>query len=189
MNAREKLLIATDLDATFLNHDYTWSEAAPAVARLRELGIPLVLNSSKTVAEMESLAKDLDLDSPIVAENGGCLRSVDNARAITIWRSLALPGTIFWEQLTGYGARLVTNLKALRTGRIKKLPSERDCRFPRRSERMHGWRRNRSSGTTRSRIGRHSVANLVGREFECSAAGVFGTSWAPSIKRMACDPP
>jgi len=73
MNAREKLLIATDLDATFLNHDYTWSEAAPAVARLRELGIPLVLNSSKTVAEMESLAKDLDLDSPIVAENGGVL--------------------------------------------------------------------------------------------------------------------
>ncbi|MGB0335179.1 MAG: HAD-IIB family hydrolase [Opitutales bacterium] len=73
MNTQRKLLVVTDLDASFLNHDYTWSEAAPAIGRLRDLSIPLVLNSSKTVAEMESLARDLDLDSPIVAENGGLL--------------------------------------------------------------------------------------------------------------------
>lgn len=73
MSEKTKLLVVTDLDATFLNHDYTWSEAEPAVAKLKELGFPLVLNSSKTVAEMENLAKELDLDSPIVAENGGLL--------------------------------------------------------------------------------------------------------------------
>ena len=73
MTRQNKLLFITDLDASFLNHDYTWAEAEPAIARMKELGFPLVLNSSKTVAEMEALAKELDLDSPIVAENGGLL--------------------------------------------------------------------------------------------------------------------
>ena len=73
MTRQNKLLFITDLDASFLNHDYSWSEAEPAIARLKELGFPLVLNSSKTVAEMEALAKQLELDSPIVAENGGLL--------------------------------------------------------------------------------------------------------------------
>lgn len=73
MASEKKLLVVTDLDATFLDHSYNWDEAKPAVARLRELGLPLVLNSSKTVAEMEDLARQLDLDSPIVAENGGVL--------------------------------------------------------------------------------------------------------------------
>jgi len=79
MPANKKLLVVTDLDATFLDHSYSWAEAKPAVARLRERGVPLVLNSSKTVAEMEDLAKELDLDSPIVAENGGLL-AVRNER-------------------------------------------------------------------------------------------------------------
>lgn len=73
MTRQKKLLFVTDLDASFLNHDYTWAEAEPAVEQLKDLGCPLVLNSSKTVAEMEALAKELELDSPIVAENGGLL--------------------------------------------------------------------------------------------------------------------
>ncbi|WPJ96856.1 HAD-IIB family hydrolase [Coraliomargarita algicola] len=73
MGQQKKLLFVTDLDATFLDHSYSWAQAAPAILRLRNLGVPLVLNSSKTLAEMEDLAKALDLDSPIVAENGGLL--------------------------------------------------------------------------------------------------------------------
>lgn len=73
MGHQRKLLFVTDLDATFLDHSYSWAQAAPAILRLRKLGLPLVLNSSKTLAEMEDLAKQLDLDSPIVAENGGLL--------------------------------------------------------------------------------------------------------------------
>lgn len=73
MGAKRKLLIITDLDATLLDHNYSWSAAKPAIARLRAMDVPLVLNSSKTLAEMEDLAKELDLDSPIVAENGGLL--------------------------------------------------------------------------------------------------------------------
>lgn len=73
MCAQTKLLVVTDLDATLLTHEYSWSEAQPALARLAELGFPVVLNSSKTVAEMKALAGEMELTSPIVAENGGLL--------------------------------------------------------------------------------------------------------------------
>lgn len=73
MASKKKFLVVTDLDATFLDHSYSWDEAKPAMARLRELGLPLVLNSSKTVAEMKNLAMELGLQSPLVAENGGLL--------------------------------------------------------------------------------------------------------------------
>lgn len=69
----QKLLVVTDLDGSFLNHDYTWSSAKPALAKLKALGIPLVLNSSKTVSEMKDLADELGVRSPIVAENGGLI--------------------------------------------------------------------------------------------------------------------
>jgi mannosyl-3-phosphoglycerate phosphatase len=73
MASKKKFLVLTDLDATFLDHSYRWDVAKPAIARLRELGLPLVLNSSKTVAEMKDLATELGLQSPLVAENGGLL--------------------------------------------------------------------------------------------------------------------
>jgi mannosyl-3-phosphoglycerate phosphatase len=73
MASKKKFLVLTDLDATFLDHSYSWDVAKPAIARLRELGLPLVLNSSKTVAEMKNLAMELGLQSPLVAENGGLL--------------------------------------------------------------------------------------------------------------------
>ena len=80
MASKKKLLVVTDLDGTFLDHSYKWDEAKPAVARLRELGLPLVLNSSKPVAEMEDLAMELGLQSPLVAENGGLL-AIPNDRS------------------------------------------------------------------------------------------------------------
>jgi len=78
MASKKKFLVVTDLDATFLDHSYDWDEAKPAMARLRELGLPLVLNSSKTVAEMKDLAMELGLQSPLVAENGGLLAIPDD---------------------------------------------------------------------------------------------------------------
>lgn len=68
-----KLMVVTDLDATLLDHNYSWAAAEPALGRLSESGLPLVLNSSKTLAEMEALAAALDLNAPIVAENGGLI--------------------------------------------------------------------------------------------------------------------
>lgn len=66
-------LIITDLDATLLEHDYSYKNALPALQFLQRHNIPLVLNSSKTVAELMNLAKELKLSAPIIAENGGAI--------------------------------------------------------------------------------------------------------------------
>lgn len=71
MCAQKKLLVVTDLDASLLDHDYSWAAAKPALAKLKAMGVPLVLNSSKTVAEMKDLAAELGTVAPIIAENGG----------------------------------------------------------------------------------------------------------------------
>jgi len=73
MSGQKQLLVVTDLDASLLDHEYSWSSAKPALAKLKSMGVPLVLNSSKTVAEMQNLADDLAIRSLIVAENGGLL--------------------------------------------------------------------------------------------------------------------
>lgn len=69
----EKFLFITDLDATLLEHDYSYDAARPALDLIREKNAPLVLNSSKTIAELSALASELKLTSPIIAENGGAV--------------------------------------------------------------------------------------------------------------------
>ncbi|MDB9741689.1 HAD-IIB family hydrolase [Akkermansiaceae bacterium] len=64
-------MVITDLDASLLWHDYSFDEAKPTIRKLKELGFPLIFNSSKTVAEMKALAEELNSVSPIIAENGG----------------------------------------------------------------------------------------------------------------------
>lgn len=65
-------LIFTDLDGTLLDHrTYDWKEALPALGRCREMGVPVILASSKTRAEMNALRSELNLSDPFVSENGG----------------------------------------------------------------------------------------------------------------------
>jgi mannosyl-3-phosphoglycerate phosphatase len=67
-------IVVTDLDASLLDHlDYSFSAAEPALMRLRELGIPLVLNSSKTMAELLAIRQQLQTNEPFVVENGAGL--------------------------------------------------------------------------------------------------------------------
>jgi mannosyl-3-phosphoglycerate phosphatase len=76
MNTKPKprLLIFTDLDGTLLDHDtYDFSPALPALAVLHAANSPLILCSSKTRAELEHWKDRLDLNHPLVAENGGVL--------------------------------------------------------------------------------------------------------------------
>ena len=69
---RPPLVIFTDLDGTLLDDcTYDFSPALPALNVIRSLGIPLVLVSSKTRAEMEFFKRKLSVDSPFIAENGG----------------------------------------------------------------------------------------------------------------------
>lgn len=67
-------VVFTDLDGTLLDHhDYSWQPAAPAIERLKALGIPVVLASSKTRAEMVALRREMGLHDPFVVENGAAV--------------------------------------------------------------------------------------------------------------------
>ena len=71
--AAERLpVIFSDLDGTLLHpRTYSWEKARPALDRVRQLGIPLVLVSSKTRAEVEVWRERLDNRHPFIVENGG----------------------------------------------------------------------------------------------------------------------
>ena len=74
------LIVYTDLDGSLLDGTtYSYEPATPALAALREQGIPLVLVSSKTRAEMEPLRQRLDHRDPFIVENGGAV-AVSNVR-------------------------------------------------------------------------------------------------------------
>jgi len=65
-------LVFTDLDGTLLDHHtYSWKEALPALLECRKNGVPVILVSSKTRAEMDVLRRKLHLSAPFVSENGG----------------------------------------------------------------------------------------------------------------------
>jgi len=67
-------LVFSDLDGTLLDHDnYSFSAALPALARLAELGVIWVLNTSKTQAELHQLAAQLNNPYPFIIENGAAV--------------------------------------------------------------------------------------------------------------------
>ena len=70
---QKKWLISTDLDGSLLDDDYRWDAAEPSLQQIRERGFPLILNSSKTFAELHALVKELRLETPVVCENGGVI--------------------------------------------------------------------------------------------------------------------
>jgi mannosyl-3-phosphoglycerate phosphatase len=74
MIPRQQLLVFTDLDGTLLDHDtYAFDAARPAMERLGRAGVPLVLCTSKTRAEVEPLREAMENDSPFIVENGGAI--------------------------------------------------------------------------------------------------------------------
>ncbi|MEM9137610.1 MAG: HAD-IIB family hydrolase [Cyanobacteria bacterium P01_F01_bin.42] len=61
----------TDLDGTLLNHDdYRYDAAVPTLQKLQRAGIPIIINTSKTRAEVVELRQALGLTDPFVVENG-----------------------------------------------------------------------------------------------------------------------
>lgn len=66
----ESWIISTDLDASLLDASYRWDGAEAALQSIAEASIPLILNSSKTLAEMRVFSEALGLSTPLIAENG-----------------------------------------------------------------------------------------------------------------------
>ena len=77
-----RLLVFTDLDATLLDDSYSWAPAAEAIERLKRGKHCLVLSSSKTLAEMHALALELDLNAPLIAENGATIAIPEGSRLL-----------------------------------------------------------------------------------------------------------
>ncbi|MBT8083630.1 MAG: HAD-IIB family hydrolase [Woeseia sp.] len=68
------MVVFSDLDGSLLDHDtYDWRPARPALEILRKRDIPLVLVSSKTLAELADYRVQLQLRHPVVAENGAAM--------------------------------------------------------------------------------------------------------------------
>lgn len=72
MNSDKQLIVISDLDGTLLDHySYQFDAAQPALALLADHQIPLILNSSKTAAEIIAIRTTLHNHQPFIAENGG----------------------------------------------------------------------------------------------------------------------
>ena len=88
-----KLIIFTDLDGTLLNHhDYTFFEANPALARIKQNRIPLIIVTSKTRREVEPIRNAIGKDDPFIVENGGGIFSPAGYRGFDIKNSRAIYG-------------------------------------------------------------------------------------------------
>ncbi len=80
-----KILIFTDLDGSLLNYgDYSFEEARPSLERIRHAEIPLIMTTSKTRSEVESLQAEMGLREPFIVENGGGVFFPTGYRGFTI---------------------------------------------------------------------------------------------------------
>jgi mannosyl-3-phosphoglycerate phosphatase len=74
MMTTRKVVIFTDLDGTLLDRrTYSFEPAQPALDLITQKDIPLVLSSSKTMAEIEFYRKKLENGHPFISENGGAV--------------------------------------------------------------------------------------------------------------------
>ncbi len=74
MKINEHYIVSTDLDGTLLDHHtYSWKAASPAIDFLMENKIPIIFNTSKTLAEAIQLQQDIGIDQPVIIENGSAL--------------------------------------------------------------------------------------------------------------------
>jgi len=69
-----RILVFTDLDGTLLDQrTYSFKPARPALRLLRESGIPLIVCTSKTRAEVEQVRAALQNTDPFIVENGSAI--------------------------------------------------------------------------------------------------------------------
>lgn len=70
---KTKSVVFADLDGTFLNDKYDYSETKPIVNQLSALGGSIVFCSSKTSSEIEFYREANGINEPFIAENGAVI--------------------------------------------------------------------------------------------------------------------
>jgi mannosyl-3-phosphoglycerate phosphatase len=69
-----KPIIYSDLDGTLLDHyTYKATPALPTLLKVKSAHIPVILNTSKTFAELEVIRDELNLHTPFIIENGAAV--------------------------------------------------------------------------------------------------------------------
>lgn len=69
-----KALVFSDLDGTLLDHhNYSFDPAKASLAKLKAAHIPVILNTSKTSAEVKVIHQQLELTAPFIIENGAAI--------------------------------------------------------------------------------------------------------------------
>ena len=64
----KKALIFSDLDGTLLDHySYQSTAAQPTLKQLHDANIPVILNTSKTLAELDIIRTELNLETPFTS--------------------------------------------------------------------------------------------------------------------------
>lgn len=64
-------IVVTDLDGTLLDHHtYSFEAAKATLEKLRLHNVPVIINSSKTAAEIKDIKNDLANEHPFIVENG-----------------------------------------------------------------------------------------------------------------------
>lgn len=91
IHAQPMLLVFTDLDGTLLDHySYRADDAKDGLALLAKSQTPVIFNTSKTLPECLTLARDLQLYYPFIVENGSAIcipQSPTNAELLKIANS------------------------------------------------------------------------------------------------------
>ena len=68
-----KLLLFSDLDGTFMNHDdYSFDSLKEYISKLKNNHL-IIFNTSKTFPEVIKIKKSLNINFPFIIENGACI--------------------------------------------------------------------------------------------------------------------
>jgi len=103
-------LVFSDLDGTLLDHDdYSFSAALKALQRLQERGIPLILASSKTRAEMRPIGRQLQA-AGLIFENGGGVEWPHGLQPPATGAEQGLPYTVIRRFIAALPKHLRQNL-------------------------------------------------------------------------------
>jgi mannosyl-3-phosphoglycerate phosphatase len=118
-------LVATDLDGTLLDAEtYDFAPARPALDALRQAGVPLVLCSSKTQAEMERVAAAIGSHGPLVVENGGAIVAGGFVRVLGVTRDRLIAELPAVAREAGVVARPFSEMSVDEVVALTRLPPD-----------------------------------------------------------------
>ncbi len=116
-----KAIIYSDLDGTLLDHhSYSFEAAKSSLDKLASLNIPVVLNTSKTAAELTVIREQMGLETPFIVENGAAV-------FIPKTEFESKPKGSVWQD--GYWVKTFASKRSHWLGVIDKLSSSFDGEF------------------------------------------------------------